>query len=131
MILWQLLKNWRLDPGVCKCILTLKKSCSQMAQSKRNVSTKTNILSPTTLREYKSAQKNAYKDISEIPLCQLDSIVVQKWINQYSEKHAPKTVRNAYGLLSAAVNFYHPSFRYLTILCYEIRRDLCIGIKRH
>lgn len=78
------------------------------------ISAKTNILSPTTLREYKSAHKNAYKDILDIPLCKLDSVTIQNWINQYSEKHAPKTVRNAYGLLSAAVTFYCPGFRFIT-----------------
>lgn len=77
------------------------------------ISAKTNVLSPTTLREYKSSQKTAYEDIACIPLCELDSITIQRWINRYSSNHAPKTVRNAYGLLTAAATFYYPAFRYL------------------
>lgn len=75
------------------------------------ITAKSNVLSPTTYREYRSCQRNAYASINNLQLYKLDSIKVQTWINEYSKEHAPKTVRNAYGLLNAAVTFYDPHFK--------------------
>lgn len=75
------------------------------------ISTKSNVLSPTTYRDYRSKQKIAYKTINNIQLCNIDSAKVQAWVNEYSQDHSPKTVRNAYGLLTAAITFYLPGFK--------------------
>lgn len=75
------------------------------------ISTKSNVLSPTTYRDYRSKQKIAYKKLNSIKLCNIDSVIVQAWINEYSQGHSPKTVRNAYGLLTAAITFYLPGFK--------------------
>lgn len=75
------------------------------------IAAKENVLSPTTYKDYLSKQRLAYKALNEIKLCNLDIVKVQAWINQYSVNHAPKTVRNAYGLLTAAVSFYYPAFK--------------------
>lgn len=75
------------------------------------LNSKENVLSPTTYKDYLSKQRLAYDSLNDIKLCNLDSVKVQRWINQYSINHAPKTVRNAYGLLTAAVSFHYPAFK--------------------
>lgn len=75
------------------------------------IAAKSNVLSPTTYREYKRVQKLAFDSIKGTQLYALDTVKVQSWINEYTKGHAPKTVRNAYGLLTAAVSFYYPQFK--------------------
>ncbi len=75
------------------------------------IATKSNILSPSTIRSYKSLQNNAYTAIETLQTKQLNNSTIQKWLNEYSVKHSPKTVRNAYGLLSAVLEMYKPDIR--------------------
>lgn len=61
------------------------------------------VLSPSTLREYKSMRKHAYKSI-ENKTSDLSDEEIQDWINEkVKEKKSPKGIRNAYGLLSASL----------------------------
>lgn len=55
-------------------------------------------LSVTTLAAYRSLARNAFDGIGREP----DSREIQRWIDELSETHSPKTVANAYGLLTAA-----------------------------
>lgn len=57
-------------------------------------------LSVTTLNAYRSLAKNAFTLIED--KTDLGDADVQKWVDSYSVKHKPKTVANAYGLLTAA-----------------------------
>lgn len=72
---------------------------------------KKDILSPSTLRSYKSLRKNAYEDLEGIKLKKLTRLDVQRWVNSYSSSHAPKTVKNAYGLLVSTVEMLEPDLR--------------------
>lgn len=58
-------------------------------------------LSVTTLNAYRSLAKNAFSLIED--KTDLKDADVQKWIDSYSVDHKPKTVANAYGLLTAAL----------------------------
>ena len=70
----------------------------------RFLQSKTNILSPSTLRSEKSRRYNNFKDIEETKICNLKKDVIQKWINDLSENHSPKTIRNIYGLFCESVH---------------------------
>lgn len=66
------------------------------------------VLSPSTLGGYNSLARNAYTTINAERLETLDSAAVQRWVSAYSTNHAPKRVRNAYGLLVAALGMFRP-----------------------
>ena len=69
------------------------------------VKSKSNILSPSTYREYERCLKN-YKSLSHIKLGSLTNSDLQNFINNLSKDKSPKTVENIYGLLRSALKQY-------------------------
>ena len=72
------------------------------------------VLSPTTYRSYvclyhANIEKNIF---GERFVSTLNNPFVQRWIADISKDHAPKTVRNCYGLFSAAVSYFFPEMRF-------------------
>lgn len=64
---------------------------------------KSNVLSASTIRGYK--QMDTYFDmIDDLDIHKITQRDIQEWVNAFSCKHAPKTVKNAHGLLSAILN---------------------------
>ena len=89
----------------------------------RYCETKSNILSPSTLRAYKSLIRNAYPSILDRRTDKLSSVDVQKAINQLSENHSPKYVKNAYGFLTAVMTLYQPDLTLNVKLPQAVRPD--------
>ena len=73
------------------------------------IKSKEKILSQTTLRAYMSIQKNLMVEISTVKIKELNSAITQSWIGNLSITHSPKTVKNAFGLLSAALDMFSPN----------------------
>lgn len=71
------------------------------------ISSKSNVVSPATIRGY-NQQRTYFSALDPLTLHQLTDDVVQKWVNDFSEKHSSKTVRNAYGLLTATLRQFAP-----------------------
>ncbi len=71
---------------------------------------KSNVLSPSTIRSYENIKRNALAPISNKPIEKLDNITIQTVMNEYAASHSPKSVRNAYGLLTAVLKMYRPGF---------------------
>lgn len=67
------------------------------------IESKSNILSPSTIREYRRMRKQYLKTIIDKPVFKLSNQEVQAAINIEAQTHAYKTVRNIFGLLSAAL----------------------------
>ena len=72
------------------------------------INIKSNVLSPSTIVGYRKIQDNHISDIASIKLNKLNYRITQKWVNDLSEKFSPKTVSNAYGLLSAVMRVFAP-----------------------
>lgn len=70
------------------------------------IESKSNILSPKTLMEYKKYAKNYYHPIEKIRLGNLSRITLQDYVNDLSKNLSSKTVRNIYGLLNVALKMY-------------------------
>ena len=70
------------------------------------INAKENVLSPSTVRAYRSMANNAFDLIGHFELSSLTSPIVQKWVNQIARTDTPKTVRNKYALLSATYEMY-------------------------
>lgn len=69
------------------------------------INSKSNILSPTTLKEYHNYLKY-YAPIANIKIGSISSMDLQSFINELSKNRNPKTVRNIYSLVSSAIRIY-------------------------
>lgn len=80
------------------------------------IESKKNILSPTTIAEYQQTRRNKLQRLMSIQLSKLTNIDIQQAINEDAKRLAPKSIRNAHGLLSAALKMYLPDFILRTTL---------------
>lgn len=69
------------------------------------IAIKENVLSPSTINEYKRGLKN-YEPIKNIRISQIDSVILQSFVNDFAKSHSPKTVRNVYGFLISTIKMY-------------------------
>lgn len=109
----------------------------------RYLDAKSGVLSPSTIRSYEGMQKNHFDDIGSISINKLTNADVQRWVSDLAHDDlSPKTVRNCYGFLSAAIALqndnirlrvqlpqrkvydgYCPSDEDIAVLLEQIRRD--------
>lgn len=71
-------------------------------------------LSPTTLAGYRKIRRTMFAELMEMDVSEVDSRALQKAINAESRRQSrrghnisPKSIRNAYGLVSAALRAYY------------------------
>lgn len=71
------------------------------------------VLSPSTYRGYLSAYKANIEGVAfaSIPVSSLDSVKAQRWVNDLTKRHSPKTVKNIYGMFAAALRYFYPDIR--------------------
>ena len=82
----------------------------------RYIESKDGVLSPSTVAGYKRIRKNNLQELMPIKLPALTQEAVQKAVNKMSKEKSPKSVANAHGLLSAALEMFYPDFRLRTTL---------------
>ena len=70
---------------------------------------KRNVLSPSTIRGYESIRKSCLPELMQMPLRDLNSMILQQAVNELSANHSPKTVRNIYGLIISTVRMFAPA----------------------
>lgn len=90
--------------------ITLYKAVTKYIDAKRGV------LSPSTVAFYEQTQRCYLRKVGETSLKDLTNTILQIWISDISKNHSPKTVRNAHGLVSAALEMFAPDFRIKTTL---------------
>lgn len=89
----------------------------------RYIEIRNNVLSPTTIQDYRCIQQNAFPGLMSIKLRDLDEDTLDEAINseykRISKKRcknpkpiSPKRVRNEWGLISAILNRYHKGLEY-------------------
>lgn len=74
------------------------------------------VLSPTTIREYKRLRNNNMKALMNIKISNITQELVQEVINEESETHSAKSVRNMHGLISSVIKLFRPDFSLHTAL---------------
>lgn len=84
------------------------------------------VLSPSTINGYNGYRRNNYHSIQDIPLRKLTPRMVQSWVNEQAATLSPKTVRNVYGLLAAALKRECPDALLGINLPQKIRREIII-----
>lgn len=80
--------------------ITLAKAMEDFNESRKYT------LSPRTAKEYEGYRKSAYKDIENFTLAEINSKVVQLWVNNLAKISSPKTIKNKYAYLTALLNNY-------------------------
>lgn len=84
------------------------------------------VLSPSTVAGYRRIRGNALPELMDMPLDKLTPQTVQKAINNMAKSKSPKSVRNAHGLLSAALSVYRPDMALRTTMPQKQRHDIAI-----
>lgn len=94
----------------------------------RYIESKSNVLSPSTVRDYTRIRKKeiAVSCLSKKFLSEVTPELVQKAVNQYSLNHSPKSVRNFHGLISAVLRVYKPELRLNTTLPQREKKELYV-----
>lgn len=92
----------------------------------RYIESKDAVLSPSTVRGYKSMRKTALTEIERESLKGLTQERVQRFVNALAKEHSPKYVANVHGLLSAAVALYRPNMVLRTTLPQKVKKEIQI-----
>ena len=72
---------------------------------------KTGVLSPSTIRGYKSVRRNYFQDIMDTNISDLTQGDIQLAVsNEALKGKSPKTIRNAHGLLNSVLEEFRPNF---------------------
>lgn len=88
----------------------------------RYIDSKDEVLSPTTINEYRKMRKNYLQSLMSIRLDDLTREQVQIAVNAEARAHSAKTVINAHGLLSAALAMHNPDFILRTTLPRKVKK---------
>lgn len=87
------------------------------------VNVKSNVMSPSTLRTYKTTFNAIPANFQEMLITDITEIDVQKVINDYSVNHAPKTTKNVYGFITAILGLYRPQLILHCKLPQQIKKE--------
>lgn len=91
-----------------------------------HISSLSNILSPATIAGYHRIKKNHLQSLMQTKLSRITEKAVKAEANKEAGKYSPKTVANAFGLLSTVLKKYRPDFRYHVDLptVYPVIKDI-------
>lgn len=92
----------------------------------RYLTAKENVLSPATMRGYRTLQKTSLQDIMHLKVDKLSNEIIQRSINKFAASHSPKTTRNCNGLLSAVLAMFRPEFTLNIKLPQKVKPQLYI-----
>lgn len=92
----------------------------------RYIESKDSVLSPSTVAGYRRIRKNAFSELMDTPVDKLNPQAIQRSVNSMSKEKSPKSVRNAHGLLSAALAIYRPDMPLRTTMPQKQRYDIAI-----
>ena len=93
---------------------------------KKYLDSKSNVLSPSTLCAYKKIAKNNLSPLQKKRVCDITQEDIQTTINALAKSHAPKTIRNIHGLLSAVLSAYRPGLKLQTTLPQKIKPEIYV-----
>jgi len=97
---------------------------------KRYIDSKENVLSPSTVRSYRTICRNSLLELQKVRLSDLTNEIIQRAVNIEAVKHKPKTVSNIYGLLTATLNMFLPDFRPTATLPQKKRYEAVVPVDR-
>lgn len=91
----------------------------------RYIDLKENVLSPATVRGYRAMLKNRFGgEFGNVRLDDLNNRIIQLWVSDLAVFLSPKSVSNAHGLLSAALDIFYPEYNLKTTLPAKKKPEL-------
>ena len=84
------------------------------------------VLQPKTIREYKGMRRNRFPAIMGIRIKDLTEADVQRAVNAEARRASPKSIRNAYGLLSSALSAVDSGIRFRVNLPQKQKKEFHI-----
>ena len=90
------------------------------------ISERSKILSPASIRKYRSMERNCMVPFERYRLKDLTQDVVQKEINLAASEKSPKTIRDMHGLLTAVLARFCPEVVLRTTMPKRVHADIHI-----
>lgn len=87
------------------------------------IEAKRNVLSPTTIKGYKSAMKTISEKLQDTNIHDITALDIQTEINRLTKGHSPKTVRNYHGFISAVLGTFCPNLKIYTTLPQKVKSE--------
>ena len=87
---------------------------------------KSNILSPSSLRGYKSMLRNIPDDFKHKPISMIGQLDIQNLINDYAGTHSAKSTRNLNGFIGSVIRSIAPSSNFRITLPQKDHRDFYV-----
>lgn len=92
----------------------------------RYIDSRDAVLSPSTIAGYRRLRVNALQDLMDLQAADVTQELVQRSINLMARDKSPKTVRNAHGLLVAALADVRPDLHLRTRFPQRVKYDISI-----
>ena len=92
----------------------------------RYIDSRSEILSPASIRKYRSMEKNLPNALLEKKIKQIDSKTIQVLVNELAVSKSPKTIRDIHGLISAVLKQNNCNVVLNTAMPKKIRPELYI-----
>ena len=90
------------------------------------IDAKSNVLSPGTIRGYRTIQRNAPEWFLDMRICDVSQVELQRAVNEYTVNHAPKSVRNFHALITSTIKMYRPRMSFNTTLPQREKKETII-----
>ncbi|MCM1543588.1 MAG: site-specific integrase [Blautia sp.] len=104
-------------------VQTRYRSMTFRAAAEEYLASKRNVLSPATIRGYRSAMRTISESFQDGNVHDITAMDIQKEINRLTEEHSPKTVRNYHGFISAVLGTFCPNLKLNTTLPQKVRKE--------
>jgi integrase len=91
--------------------------------SEKYVASKSNVLSPRTVKEYTEMPDRLSKAFADTLLADITQEDIQNEINRLAADKSPKTVRNYHGYISAVLGAYRPELNIRTTLPQKVKGE--------
>lgn len=111
----------RLAEKMENCETIIKGSFEDKA--KEYIKVKSNVLSPSTIGGYEKILRCISDDFKKTNINDIDQILIQKELNDYTVGRSPKTVKNMSGFITAVLGLYRPNMKMRVTLPQAIKYE--------
>lgn len=111
----------RLAEKMESCETIIKGSFEDKA--KEYIKVKSNVLSPSTIGGYEKILRCISDDFKQTNINDIDQILIQKELNDYTVGHSPKTIKNMNGFITAVLGLYRPNMKIRVTLPQAIKYE--------
>lgn len=111
----------RLAEKMENCETIIKGSFEDKA--KEYIKVKSNVLSPSTIGGYEKILRCISDDFKKTNINDIDQILIQKELNDYTVGRSPKTVKNMSGFITAVLGLYRPNMKIRVTLPQAIKYE--------